>query len=575
MKPLNLDNRPCNPISSNCVIWQGPDIPCINLCAGDSVSDVVFKLATELCIIMDQLNVSNYDLSCLSLTSCPPENFQALIQLLINKVCAANGITTDIRVDSTCPDCVVSVAPCFVQGTQTTMQLTDYVQMIGNRICSILDEITNINSELEIINNTLIDLQNQIDDIPTYTLPSIPADCILAPGNYPLDQILNALLNDGSLGYCSLLSATGTPSEIINSVLTQCIVDGDPSLASLAAGDSPVQSFSTYYSGTWVNNPVLTASPTAANAIKNIWIAICDMYNYLQSGTLDVVDTNTINLTYTGNTLQAAIQDTGWVFLQGFDYYTGSMASQRPQCRRIGNVIHFRGTVVFPLSSTSNGLTLVPLSTATAYNNQPYPYTYGNTAGTLPNGTQLDTNGSVSFNNNTSCIPSTVWAGALDGTYGLGWVIATRQINVDADYGAALSATLNVLVNSSGVLLAATVKDTELSTTRPNGMRGTSSLRFINTNIRTEQVIPNFINADTNIHNLPAPGVSNLVAESEFTSQPVGSPPTPVTVPSLNWPFSCDSGEETDLGGFSFRLDGLMTYVSPCAATGPTPVPCT
>ena len=83
MKPLNLDNSPCSPISSNCVIWQGPDIPCIKLCTGDTVSDVIFKLATELCTIIDQLNVSNYDLSCFNLTACPPEDFQALIQFLI------------------------------------------------------------------------------------------------------------------------------------------------------------------------------------------------------------------------------------------------------------------------------------------------------------------------------------------------------------------------------------------------------------------------------------------------------------------------------------------------------------
>ena len=41
--------EPCSHISSNCVIWQGPDISCINLCNGDTVSDVVAKLATELC----------------------------------------------------------------------------------------------------------------------------------------------------------------------------------------------------------------------------------------------------------------------------------------------------------------------------------------------------------------------------------------------------------------------------------------------------------------------------------------------------------------------------------------------
>ena len=83
MKPLNLDNKPCSPISSNCVIWQGPDIPCIKLCAGDTVSDVVAKLAAELCTVLDILNVTNYDLSCFNLTACAPNDFTALIQFLI------------------------------------------------------------------------------------------------------------------------------------------------------------------------------------------------------------------------------------------------------------------------------------------------------------------------------------------------------------------------------------------------------------------------------------------------------------------------------------------------------------
>ena len=83
MKPLNLDNSPCSPISSNCVIWQGPDIPCIKLCAGDTVSDVVHKLATELCTIMETLKVSNYDLACFNLVACPPSNFEELIDLYL------------------------------------------------------------------------------------------------------------------------------------------------------------------------------------------------------------------------------------------------------------------------------------------------------------------------------------------------------------------------------------------------------------------------------------------------------------------------------------------------------------
>ena len=39
----------CNNTSSNCVIWQGPDLTCVNICNGDTISDVVAKLAEQLC----------------------------------------------------------------------------------------------------------------------------------------------------------------------------------------------------------------------------------------------------------------------------------------------------------------------------------------------------------------------------------------------------------------------------------------------------------------------------------------------------------------------------------------------
>lgn len=86
MKPLNLDKSSCNPISSNCVIWGGPDIECIDLCKGDTITDVTYKLALELCNVMELLNVTNYDLACLDL-SCAPEDFNSLLQAIINQLC--------------------------------------------------------------------------------------------------------------------------------------------------------------------------------------------------------------------------------------------------------------------------------------------------------------------------------------------------------------------------------------------------------------------------------------------------------------------------------------------------------
>jgi len=78
--PIKSNNtqQGCNPISSNCVVWQGPNIPCINLCTGDSVSDVIAKMATELCDITSQTDISLLDLSCFNPLYPTPQNNQGL-----------------------------------------------------------------------------------------------------------------------------------------------------------------------------------------------------------------------------------------------------------------------------------------------------------------------------------------------------------------------------------------------------------------------------------------------------------------------------------------------------------------
>ena len=168
MKPLNLDNKPCSPISSNCVIWQGPDIPCIKLCSGDTVSDVVAKLATELCTVLDILNVTNYDLSCFNLTACGPNDFQALIQFLIEQICALQNQTPGTTTtDTTKSDTLVTVAPCFVVGTTTVMTVSEYAQAIGTKVCSLVTQIATI--EASITNLDLRVTNLEAAPAPTFT----------------------------------------------------------------------------------------------------------------------------------------------------------------------------------------------------------------------------------------------------------------------------------------------------------------------------------------------------------------------------------------------------------------------
>ena len=274
MKPLNYDNSPCSPTSSNCVIWQGPDLHIIKLCKGDTISDVIASLATELAIVMDQLSITNYDLSCFELVGCKPETYQELLQFLIEQICLSQGLsTTDTAVKS--DDVLITVAPCFIVNGITVMTLIDYVTAIGNKLCDIVDQIAVINNTLNEYNIRITTLENAV--IPTYTLPSITVDCTLQNSPLvgsgtpalPIDQILSILINDDTYGYCALRTALGLPANLNAAVLSQCILNSDIQLSTGTA---------------WSTNPNWDQTPTTvADAINNIWLVICDYYDFLSN----------------------------------------------------------------------------------------------------------------------------------------------------------------------------------------------------------------------------------------------------------------------------------------------------
>ena len=540
MKPLNLDNRPCSPISSNCVVWQGPTLTCINLCTGDTISDVVAKMAEELCILLDQTNINNYDLTCLGITACGPKDFQALIQLLIDKICELNNLPTDnTRTETTCPDCPVTVATCLREtdtNLPATMQLLDYVQMLANKICSLIDQIGDLQVQVDNLDIRVTALENAVP--PSFTLPSIIVDCTLSEGtiiggnSYTIDLILNALINNDIYGYCELLGATGLPAELSSAVASACITSSTPTLS------NPPVPFGTEYFGSWVSSPT-----TVADTITNLWISICDIYDAVSNISLTVQDTNTIDLELTSGVLTANIQDTGWFPLLGFDF----MGDNAPECRRIGNQIHFRGTAIVPLADPVNPA-VVATWTSTAYNAIMSAQTFS----VGVNGCVINSNGSITFNNGSSVIPPQVLDTLtnLDASYSKGYVIGVRQINLNpASFGTALTGVFTLGVFNDKRLYISVLKDLEYTSSVQNILQlGSSHLRYITSNVRSGEQVPNFISTNTNIHNDPTSG-----------TQPLN-----VQFNSFEYPFDCDAGEETQIGGFGFRLDGLIAYLDPC-----------
>jgi hypothetical protein len=271
MKPINYDDSGCNPISSNCVLWQGPDIECIDLCKGDTVSEVVYKLATEFCTLLDKFNVDVYDISCFDLKECAPETFEELLQLLIDKVCACCGVDTGggSTTTSGCPDCEVNICSEFYYNNPqgdlvTTMQLKDYVVAIGNKVCQLVNQIVTINETLQDHEDRITVLENATD--PELVLPQVTPACVIEPAvPTDMDVVLTALETQ----FCDLRTYTGFPADILLAIQKQCAglntapqLNGSGTMQDIAGWNSTVSNL--------------------AQSFNNAWLTICDLRNSMQ-----------------------------------------------------------------------------------------------------------------------------------------------------------------------------------------------------------------------------------------------------------------------------------------------------
>lgn len=307
MKPLNLNKESCDPISSNCVIWQGPNLECINLCKGDSVSNVVAKLAEELCKVLDTLNIDTYDVSCLNLGDCGPKDFEALIQLLITKICELEGITPPTPGGAAgCPDCVVNIAPCFyytnpLGDQETTMQLSDYVAAIGNYICTLAGQIQTINSTLTSFNIRITTLENE--PAPTLELPSLNPVCISTPGT-PVNLATFVSLLEQQ--FCELRTATGNPNALYQSLLAQCVglnqasqLQGVGVMSDLTGWNDTVSNLAQGFTNMWLT---LCDIRTAVKSIQDTCCTgtTCDDLDIVIEGVL--TSPTTLQLYFTGTT---------------------------------------------------------------------------------------------------------------------------------------------------------------------------------------------------------------------------------------------------------------------------------
>jgi hypothetical protein len=206
---------------------------------------------------------------------------------------------------------------------------------------------------------------------------------------------------------------------------------------------------------------------------------------------IDIVAINDITVTsntvgdLTTYTVGRTIIDTGWVDLEGFAYYQGTMANQKPQVRRMGNQIHFRGDLIIPIADGAGAS--VPLTTEDTVRNtfrKDVEVSTGNT---------FISNAEIFFNSTGAAggvvIPSSVLdvSTNLDNTYTLNNQIATRQTILEysnplnTNPGTALlSSTFQVSITNTKQLKITSLESQEQNTADSQSMQGASPLNKLN-----------------------------------------------------------------------------------------------
>lgn len=275
MKPYrsSSDKENCSPISSNCVIWQGPDLSCINLCKGDSVSDVVYKLATQVCDFQNTVSLDQINLNCL-LDLCgasePDMTLVGVLQLIIDGICCTQGqvmtAANTLRLSATYDENTIVLPQCLwyvdpnTGVTVTTLPVSDYAVLTANALCDL--KVTIANQSNLISNNS--QRISALENTPPYNPPLVTPSCSYGSVVAGVPTEMNILLSELDNEFCSLTTSLGTASQFLSASAQQCDFLSSQNALSQAGtmGSLP----------NWISSV-----NTFAQSMQNLWITVCDM----------------------------------------------------------------------------------------------------------------------------------------------------------------------------------------------------------------------------------------------------------------------------------------------------------
>lgn len=289
-KKSNTVDQGCTPVSSNCVTWQGPNLSCINLCTGDTVSDVVYKLATEVCALSGNLGLSDLDLTSLvqvcSATPEPAKTLAAVLDLLINKVVCLADIVSGITPGNSYSEPTLTLPSCLqytnAQGQSvTSLTHSNYSLTLATKICDIYSTVTSHTSQISALGTRVTTLENATGvELPTLSVQCLTGSSALVSLDTAIDTVADEL--------CALKGVLGTNTAITSAAAKQCTSLGTlPSLSQVGTMSS--------ISG-WKSTVT-----TLSDSINNLWLTVCDMRGVISDlkATVATVDCTSVIIDFT------------------------------------------------------------------------------------------------------------------------------------------------------------------------------------------------------------------------------------------------------------------------------------
>lgn len=211
-----------SPVSSNCVEWNGMDLPIIEICKGDSISDIQFKVATVVQTILTNSDLTGIDLACLlsDCTSCPePERtVKNIISLLVSKVCELEDIIGAFSPGNQ-SDLPYIPLSCLsyktAEGDTVSFALLDNAaKLIIQKVCQIDDTVNTHGSILSNHETRITELEEAQTD---FTIPAVTSDCLFE-GTKEVNDAYETLDTD----YCEYKSVLGSASQFQQAFTRVC-----------------------------------------------------------------------------------------------------------------------------------------------------------------------------------------------------------------------------------------------------------------------------------------------------------------------------------------------------------------